>query len=173
MAGYMPTRNFTPEQRAAMDRLTSGLPTKSAKIRALDAAGHSRAEIAAYLRTSYQHVRGVLGATQQDPVHVGESEPVYGDASGRIWGVVRVGPQGEIRLPPEVLSGLDARVGRSLAWSMDGRALKLMSAEDGLEFVVQLAVDFTTDEDLLSEQLLQERRAETAREEMKDRLMYG
>lgn len=43
-----------------MKRIVQGLPTISAKIRALDAAGYMRADIARFLGKRYQHVRNVL-----------------------------------------------------------------------------------------------------------------
>ena len=46
--------------REEMDQATNGLPTKSAKIRALDQLGVTRAAIAAYLGIRYQFVRNVL-----------------------------------------------------------------------------------------------------------------
>jgi len=51
----------TPTKRP-MDEVVKGLPTKSAKIRALDQEGYSRSEIARYLGIRYQHVRNVLVA---------------------------------------------------------------------------------------------------------------
>lgn len=42
------------------ESVVAGLTTKSDRIRALDKAGYSRVEIAAYLDVRYQHVRGVL-----------------------------------------------------------------------------------------------------------------
>lgn len=45
---------------AEMQRIVEGLPTISAKIRALDAAGYTRADIAGFLGKRYQHVRNVL-----------------------------------------------------------------------------------------------------------------
>lgn len=50
------TRQKTPD----MNKLVQGLETKSAKIRALNAAGYSRSEIAKFLGVRYQHVRNVL-----------------------------------------------------------------------------------------------------------------
>jgi hypothetical protein len=43
-----------------MKALTQGLPTKSAKIRKLGAAGYTRQQIADFLGIRYQHVRNVL-----------------------------------------------------------------------------------------------------------------
>lgn len=48
--------------RRPMGTVVKGLPTKSAKIRALAAEGYARADIARYLRIRYQHVRNVLVA---------------------------------------------------------------------------------------------------------------
>ena len=45
---------------AEMKRIVEGLPSTSAKIRALDAAGYARADIARFLGKRYQHVRNVL-----------------------------------------------------------------------------------------------------------------
>lgn len=50
------------------DAVTKGLPTKSAKIRALNAKGASRSEIANYLGIRYQHVRNVLVTPLKRPV---------------------------------------------------------------------------------------------------------
>ena len=45
---------------AEMKRIVEGLPSTSAKIRALDAVGYARADIARSLGKRYQHVRNVL-----------------------------------------------------------------------------------------------------------------
>src|SRR5690242_1162090 len=47
-------------ERPRPEDLTQGLPTTSAKIRALGEAGYKRAEIARFLGIGYQHVRNVL-----------------------------------------------------------------------------------------------------------------
>jgi hypothetical protein len=46
--------------RVLPQKIVEGLATKSAKIRALDAAGLSRTEIAQFLKIRYQHMRNVL-----------------------------------------------------------------------------------------------------------------
>lgn len=54
---------LSSEQIVQMDTIVQGLgenPGKSAKIRALHAAGHEKADIARYLGVIYQHVRNVL-----------------------------------------------------------------------------------------------------------------
>lgn len=52
----------TPEQvQTGMRKvITKDLATVSAKIRALDAAGYTRSQIAKFLDKRYQHVRNVL-----------------------------------------------------------------------------------------------------------------
>lgn len=47
-------------QVSAMTSICKGLPTKSAKIRALAAKDYSRSEIAKFMGIRYQHVRNVL-----------------------------------------------------------------------------------------------------------------
>jgi hypothetical protein len=53
---------LTPEQleQAKMAKICEGLPTKSAKIRALNAKGYTRSQIKDHLGILYQHVRNVL-----------------------------------------------------------------------------------------------------------------
>lgn len=58
--------------RPIPQKIVEGLTTKSAKIRALHAAGFERTEIRDFLKISYQHVRNVLvqagqGSTSQSP----------------------------------------------------------------------------------------------------------
>ena len=43
-----------------MQGIVEGLPSIAARIRALDAAGYARADIAKFLGKRYQHVRNVL-----------------------------------------------------------------------------------------------------------------
>lgn len=50
------------DRRRPKTDVVAGLPTKAAKIRALDDEGYSRTEIRDYLQLSYQHVRNVLVA---------------------------------------------------------------------------------------------------------------
>ena len=72
--------------------ITAGLPTISAKIRALHKAGYPRAEIARILGRRYQQVRNVLVqdaqvASRKDKVQT--TEPAN----------VKVGPEGRIVIP--------------------------------------------------------------------------
>ena len=97
MARYFPTRNFTKGQSTAMNDVVAGKPTKSAKIRALAAAGHTRADIAAYLGIRYQHVHSVLG-----PASSGERPMAAGNETempATMSGVAMVEDGGRVMLP--------------------------------------------------------------------------
>jgi len=173
MAGYSPTRTFTPAQREAMDRTTSGLPTKSAKMRALEAAGYSRSEIAAYLGTSYQHVRSVLGAgTGKASALPSEPSPPHGQFEN--MGVVVADAMGRIQLPPHVIAALEGEEGMAVLWRLKGDRLTLYGRRSGLRAVQDEAQRYIVPSDeLASDQLIRERREEAKREELKDRPMHG
>ena len=87
-------------QGNAMADVAEGLPTKAAKIRALDAAGYKRAEIARFLGIRYQHVRNVLirGAPQNERPAVraasGSEPTAIAGVDSRIK--VKIGPGGRI-----------------------------------------------------------------------------
>lgn len=70
------------DERRKMSEIAAGLPTKSAKIRALDDAGYSRSEIANFLGIRYQHVRNVLVAPKPKRER-GLSEPAAPWTAGR------------------------------------------------------------------------------------------
>ena len=55
-----PTQIRVQSESAKMAETCAGLETKSAKIRALTAAGYKKLEVATYLGISFQHVRNVL-----------------------------------------------------------------------------------------------------------------
>lgn len=61
------TKTVSASDRKTMDSVCKDLSTKSAKIRALDAKGYSRADISRYLKIRYQHVRNVLITPVKNP----------------------------------------------------------------------------------------------------------
>ena len=102
-----------PEEfRRNMDRLTDGLPTKSAKILALGAAGYSRSEIARYLGIRYQHVRNVLVRAGYDEV---PSEVT-----------VEVGSDGHITIPSVYRKSLGIDTGDLVIMKISGGELRLL-----------------------------------------------
>ncbi|MFT3809223.1 MAG: hypothetical protein QM698_04845 [Micropepsaceae bacterium] len=98
---------------AAWTKATRDLPTKSAKIRALDALGVARADIARFLDIRYQHVRNVLTAerpAEPSPKSFAETAPAY-DAHPES---VRLHPDGSVTIPPAIAATLLAHPGDAL-----------------------------------------------------------
>ncbi len=95
----------------AMAAIADPLPTKAAKIRALDKAGFARADIARFLDIRYQHVRNVL--TQKppkEPLPLPEDAPPGGFAEGSAeWSVetarsnLDIAQDGSVRVPKALL----------------------------------------------------------------------
>lgn len=98
--------------KARWHQATKNLPTKSAKIRALDALGVSRADIARFLDIRYQHVRNVL--TQERPtaaaLHVAEAAAPFdlNDAEAVVE------PDGRVTISPAAAEALGAGHGEVL-----------------------------------------------------------
>lgn len=95
---------------AAWLKATKDLPTKSAKIRALDALGVARADIARFLGIRYQHVRNVL--TQERPAMMQVREapaPRAHEAPA-----ARATEDGGAFIPPALADALGAQPGEIL-----------------------------------------------------------
>ena len=169
MAGYTPTRNFTPAQQESLRALTSGLPTKSAKIRALGAAGYTRAEIAAYLGISYQHVRSVLGPleSQDDAMEDAGEEP--NDALPET-GTLIVEQDGSIHVPPNLAALADVMPGQTARWRWDGDDLVFLGRGSRLRHAQELVARHTRNSAKTGTELLaEERRIDLAQEEERER----
>lgn len=170
---------LSPHDQREMERLTASLPTKSAKIRALAKGGYAKADIARFLGIRYQHVRNVLmqplaqgsGSTPlpgQEEQGVREEAARFSDAdesaSVRVYRF-QVDPEGRIRLPPDVLSLLDAAAGALITAHYQDGELRLMGTEASVRFVQRLAAPYIEPgEGNWSDQLISERRAEAERE---------
>lgn len=150
--------------------------TVSDKIRALDAAGYPRAEIARALGKRYQHVRNVLEADRLHPPRGARSDSASLEPSMeglREAGVdfaastrLTVDADGAIRLPPELLSALQAKPGAVIIAEMQDDGLKLftnLAAWDRVRRMAQ-AIGFDPNRDMVAE-LLAERRAEAAQDD--------
>lgn len=151
--------------------------TVSDKIRALDAAGYPRAEIARVLGKRYQHVRNVLEADRLHPPRGGRAEgrPQTAELSGdglqeagrEFVGAARlkVEADGSVRLPPELLTALQAKPGSVVIAEMQPDGVKLFSNAAAWDRVRAMVRQFGLDpgRDLVAE-LIAERRAEAARD---------
>jgi hypothetical protein len=154
-----------------MEAAVASLPTKSAKIRALHAAGYSRSRIADFLRIRYQHVRNVLVADEATRGKETPSRPESVEAPGEagvdapIHGRCVVDEQGRIAIPAALIPQLDAKPGATIPWRYEDGELKLMSREAGIRFAQALIADFAQERPgNWSDDLIARRRAEARKE---------
>ena len=153
-----------------MDELTAGLPTKSAKIRRLAAAGYERADIARYLGIRYQFVYNVLSAPQPkatklapgSPREADESAESFGPAPNWVWTMIRKG--GVIQLPGEFLKAMGVAEGEQVQLALDGDVVRVLSRAAAIREAQELVRRYVPEGVSLVDELLAERRAEAARE---------
>lgn len=172
MSSEVSRPGLTPEECRRMEQIAGALPTKSAKIRALDAAGFKRARIADFLKIRYQHVRNVLVSQASE---AGHSSPYGGDpneaqeeASDEVltYGRAVVDEKGRLGLPAALLEALEVRSGGWIPWRFEDGELKLMNRVAALRFGQSLAADLAKRHPgSWSDQLIAERRAEAARDD--------
>ncbi len=136
--------SLTPDRMA---EIVEPYGTVADRIRALAAAGAPRAEIARFLGKRYQHVRNVLEGDEQrasggyrlgradlsglreEPArrHLPEDPAIEPRGGGAYW--LRVGDDGRLPLPAELVDALAATPGeRVFAEVREGR-VQLMSGE--------------------------------------------
>ena len=144
-----------------MERLTAGLPTKSAKIRALGQAGFSRTDIAKFLSIRYQHVRNVLlqagiGREDRGAADVQEDKVAIEPAPAR----VRVGPDGRIVIPAPMREALGVKEGDVLFASKEGEEIRLATLDTVMERTKAILRDFVPEGVSLADELIAERRRE-------------
>ena len=161
------------DERQKADLLASGR-TVADKIRALDAAGYPRAEIARLLGRRYQHVRNVLEADRQRARSDGRRTPLprlsagVGEPAPGFGGVHRliVEPDGRLRLPAEAQAALELKPGGVLVCEIGDGEVTVRGARAAWARMERLTAPFRrNDEPLASEELIAERRATAAREE--------
>jgi hypothetical protein len=169
MSGYFPKVSLSEAERRRMAVIADALPTKAARIRALDAAGFTRQAIATFLQIRYQHVRnalvnrpagGAVGVPSASP------SPAAGLGETPHYGRCRVDELGRIALPPAVLAMLDARPGDQVPWRFEDGEVKLMGRSAGVQFAQSLVTALSERHPgRWSRELIAERRVEAAREE--------
>lgn len=170
---------LSPERMAQIVR---PYDTVSDRIRALDAAGAPRAEIAKFLGKRYQHVRNVLegdkqrggytlghadlsgvqeqGAPFERPADDSEFVQARGEGAYRL--VVR--PDGSILLPKEILTAFNAEGGGVVMAKLDGDTFGLISAETAMQSLREIAKRYVKPGVSIVDELIADRRAEAARE---------
>lgn len=154
--------------RENMTSIAEGLPTKSAKIRALDAAGYKRADIARFLDIRYQHVRNVLiqGPPKNErPVVAAESDgrELVSGANDRVK--VKIGPAGRIVIPAAFREAMDVEEGDTLVATIDEDGIVRLTSTSAAVRMAQRIVCAAVPPDIsLSDSLIEDRRREAARE---------
>lgn len=158
-----------------MDELTAGLPSKSAKMRRLAAAGYERADIARYLGVRYQFVYNVLSASLSGNARGKDSTPANGakkvspmnaEESGRLdpaaprWAWVTVERGGRVELPAAFLSALGVREGDQVQLALEGDAIHVLTRAAALRELRAQARRFVPEGVSLVDELIAERRAE-------------
>lgn len=170
---------LSPERMAEIVRPYT---TVSDRIRALDAAGAPRAEIAKFLGKRYQHVRNVLegdkqrggytlghadlsgvqeqGAPFERPADDSEFIQARGEGAYRL--VVRA--DGSILLPKDILAAFNAEGGGVVMAKLDGDTFSLISAETAMQSLREIAKRYVKPGVSIVDELIADRRAEAARE---------
>jgi ribonuclease VapC len=99
-----------------MGRLTEGLSSKSEKMRVLAKAGYSRGDIARYLGTSYQFVRNVLLREEERTrqTQAPRLSPDVPSSSGASDRKIRLGPDGQIKIPAALRQAMGLKEGDAL-----------------------------------------------------------
>lgn len=174
----------------ATARIVASQATVSDKIRALNAAGYPRAEIARLLGKRYQHVRNVLegdkvgraavrppGVAEEPavferdderPAHRPSSAPPRPEFVDRGRGIFRLSirPDGSVLLPPSVLEALELKGGSGVIARLEGDTLIIDGAKETLRKIRELIPPWQPGEPLASDELIAERRREAVWEEL-------
>jgi bifunctional DNA-binding transcriptional regulator/antitoxin component of YhaV-PrlF toxin-antitoxin module len=160
------------------EKLIAGCKTVAAKIRALDAAGYPRAEIARMLGKRYQHVRNVLeepgkaklASMAAEGMAEADTKPFqYTPPHTYFLGVEA---NGSVVLPPEVLEALGARPGGIIIADLGEESFTLVSGMTGIQLMkARMAQPFDPGT-LASEDLIEDRRREAAIDELEAQ-MHG
>jgi hypothetical protein len=161
-------------------RIAASDASVSDKIRALDAAGYPRAEIARHLNKRYQHVRNVLEADRVRRNAAGGGTPgvaetarpfegayVPRDVEDRGGGAYRltVRPDGSIMLPDAVRAAFGVNGGGAVMARLEGDEFKLISTATAWRRIDELMAPYRQPNVSWVDELIAERRREAARED--------
>jgi len=149
------------EQR--MRKLTAGLASKSAKMRALAKAGYKRKVIADFLGTRYQFVRNVL--VQDEARH---AKKVAAAASGGFQLAptkLRLGPDGRVLIPAAFREALGISEGDTLVASIEDGELNLLTRRAAVRRAQAIVRQFVPEGVSLVDELIEDRRREVEREQ--------
>ncbi|HZC16192.1 MAG TPA: AbrB/MazE/SpoVT family DNA-binding domain-containing protein [Caulobacteraceae bacterium] len=158
-----------------MTEIVRPFTTVSDKIRALDAAGAPRAEIARFLGKRYQHVRNVLvEGPPKERFTVGRVEfgemreqaaPAYVVDTDAATVRLPVGQDGSLQLPQSVLAALGWKPGGVAIAELQGDRLTVLSVAESIRRVRQMIRELIPGDHSLVDSLIADRRREAAAEE--------
>ncbi len=155
------SKNLERDQQEDMSHVAAGLPTKSAKIRALGRAGFACADIARFLGIRYQHARNVLvSAARKEERMVEESGAV--DPPAQEWG--QVGADGRVMIPAAYRRLLGIEEGGHVLMLLENGEVRLVGHESAIARAQALVAKYVEDESTSTEAFLAERRREATRE---------
>jgi AbrB family looped-hinge helix DNA binding protein len=153
---------------ARMNKIADGLPSKSAKIRALAKAGYKRSEIANFLGCKYQFVRNVLvddARRTQDKAALlnAGNEPSSSESMK-----VRMDEGGRIVIPGPVRDTLGLKAGDALIASIEDGELHLLTMRAAAHRAQAIIRRFVPADVSLVDELLEDRRREVENERRDD-----
>ncbi|MGQ0675484.1 MAG: AbrB/MazE/SpoVT family DNA-binding domain-containing protein [Rhodospirillales bacterium] len=159
------TIQLSHEIKAAMDRVVSGLSTKSDKIRALGKARYQRADIARYLNIRYQHVRNVLEEAKQNITATKAKDmPDPGSKGPPRQDWAQIGLDGRVVIPAPYRRALGIEAGGHVLMRLEGDELRLVGRDAALRRAQELVARYVPEKTSLADELIAERRAEVERE---------
>jgi antitoxin component of MazEF toxin-antitoxin module len=158
-----------------MSEIVKPYTTVSDKIRALDAAGAPRAEIARFLGKRYQHVRNVLvegppkerytvGRVEFGEMREQAAAPYVVDKDAPTLRLP-IGEDGSVQIPPSVLAALGLRPGGIAIAELNGDRLIVLSLSESVRRVQQMARELIPNREGQVDALIADRRREAAAEE--------
>ena len=162
-------QTFQTDSKGAMGDMTQGLPSKSEKIRTLGRAGYSRKQIADFLGVRYQFVRNVLVDAERlgNPRRNESSLQSKPETAKSPQQAVRIeiGPNREVTIPAHILAAAQTGAGKSLLVRFDDDEIKLVTPEATTRKVQAAVRKFVPEGVSLVDELLKERRRESAIEQ--------
>lgn len=138
-----------------MDRLTAGMTSKAAKVRALNEAGVTTGDISRYLDIRYQHVYNVLlraGAIEKATPSRDAKATVLGGDGEIIVG--RVNEAGAIELPAGIMERYGLIAGEALFCRAMNDGLAVLSHQAAREAITQAAREKMPEQAALLEALI-------------------
>ncbi|SCW75846.1 hypothetical protein SAMN02927924_02633 [Sphingobium faniae] len=138
-----------------MDRLTAGMTSKAAKVRALNEAGVSTGDISRYLDIRYQHVYNVLlraGAIEKSTPPKEARAAVLGGDGEIIIG--RVNDAGAIELPAQIMERYGLIAGEPLYCRTLDDGLAVLSQQAARQAITQAAREKMPEQAALLEALI-------------------